>query len=107
MNSRYSAGFMAMIFASIIMCFAFRSYWNSPVKGSVTPSNAGTRAWVFSATDTANASILEGNFMIENVKPGIYTLMVEGVPPYRNSIKAGVTVADGQSTDVGVIQMNK
>lgn len=107
MRLPHTAGFMPMIFAGTFLCFAFRAYWNSPVKGSVTPSNAGIRAWVLSRTDTLNAPVLEGNFMIENVKPGNYTLMVEGVPPYRNAIKQGIIVADGQPTDVGVIQMNK
>jgi len=43
--------------------------------------------------------------MIENVKPGNYTLMVEGRPPYRNMVKQGIIVVNGQLTDVGVIQM--
>jgi hypothetical protein len=96
-----------MIFAGIFLCFAFRVYWNSPVKGTVTPSNAGIRAWLFAPGDTLNAPVLEGNFMIENVKPGNYTLMVEGIPPYRNTIKQSIIVVDGQPTDVGEIQMNK
>ncbi|MDP4129313.1 MAG: carboxypeptidase-like regulatory domain-containing protein [Bacteroidota bacterium] len=103
----HTPGFLAMIFAGIIMCFGFQIFWNSPVKGSVTPSDAGIRAWIISPKDTLSAPVLEGNFMIENVKPGNYTLMIEGRPPYRNSFKEGVTVVDGQPTDAGVIQMNK
>lgn len=89
------------------MCFAFRVYWNSPVKGSVTPSNAGIRAWILSKTDTLNTPVLQGNFLIENVTAGNYTLMIEGRPPYRNTLKQSVIVVDGQPTDVGVIQMNQ
>lgn len=107
MRTSFSTGFMAMIFVSIIMCFAFRVYWNSPVKGSVTPSNAGDQAWVISKTDTLNAPVFEGNFEIDNVKPGNYTLMITGRPPYRNTFKQGVNVVDGQPTDVGVIEMNQ
>ena len=70
MHRSHFAGFMALVFASITLCFAFRPYWNSPVKGSITPADAGIRAWVFSKTDTLNAPVLQGNFMIEHVKPG-------------------------------------
>ena len=95
-----------LIMGTLIVCgLGFRTMFNSPVKGSVSPSNGGLRAWVFSKTDTANASVTEGNFLIDNVKPGSYTLMVEGKPPYRNSVKEGVVVAEGQPTDVGVIEM--
>ena len=97
--------FKIIILLCIVICFGFRIYWNSPVKGSVTPENAGIRAWVFSRTDTLNAPVLQGNFMIEHVKPGNYTLMIEGKPPYRNTLKQGVIVVDGQLTDVGIIQM--
>lgn len=107
MHRLCSKGLISIIFIGILLCFAFRVYWNSPVKGSVTPSNAGIRAWLFAPGDTLNAPVLEGNFMIENVKQGNYTLMVEGVPPYRNAIKQSIIVVDGQSTDVGEIQMNK
>jgi hypothetical protein len=84
---------------------SFLVFWNSPVKGSVNPSNGALRAWVVSKTDTVNAPVIQGNFMITNVKPGNYTLMVEGKPPFRDSYKQDILVVDGQSTDVGVIQM--
>ena len=86
---------------------AFRVIWNSPVKGSVNPSNGAIRAWVFSRTDTLNGPVIQGNFMITNVKPGNYTLMMEGKPPYRDSFKQDVLVVDGQPTDVGVIEMHQ
>jgi hypothetical protein len=95
------AGFLIFLFAS------FRVIWNSPVKGSVNPSNGALRAWVISKTDTANAPVIQGGFMITSVKPGNYTLMVEGKPPFRDSFKQDVLVVEGQPTDVGVIQMYK
>jgi hypothetical protein len=86
---------------------AFRVFWNSPVKGSVNPSNGASRAWLFSRTDTLNSPVIQGNFMITNVKPGNYTLMMEGRPPYRDSFKQDILVVDGQPTDVGVIEMHQ
>jgi hypothetical protein len=86
---------------------AFRVYFNSPVKGSVSPANGASRAWLINKTDTLSAPVIQGNFMITNVKPGNYTLMMEAKPPYRDSFKQDVLVVEGQPTDVGVIEMNQ
>jgi hypothetical protein len=86
---------------------AFRFYFNSPVKGSVSPANGASRAWLINKTDTLSAPVIQGNFMITNVKPGNYTLMMEAKPPYRDSFKQDVLVVEGQPTDVGVIEMNQ
>jgi hypothetical protein len=91
----------------LVMFTSFCVYFNSPVKGSVSPSNGSSRAWLISRTDTLNAPVLQGIFMITNVKPGNYTLMLEGRPPFRDSFKQDVLVVDGQPTDVGVIEMNQ
>jgi hypothetical protein len=86
---------------------SFLDFWNSPVKGSINPQNGALRAWVFSKTDTFNADVIQGNFMITNVKPGNYTLMLEGRPPFRDSFKQDIVVVDGQMTDVGIVEMIK
>jgi hypothetical protein len=91
----------------LIICVSFCVYFNSPVKGSVSPSNGSSRAWLISRTDTLNGPVIQGVFMITNVKPGNYTLMLEGRPPFRDSFKQDVLVVDGQPTDVGVIEMNQ
>lgn len=90
---------------ALLLLSSFTLLWNSPVKGTIYPSNAGLKAWLFSLRDTFNAPVEEGIFQINNVKPGSYTLMVEGRPPYRNAVKNTVIVVDGQMTDVGVIEM--
>jgi hypothetical protein len=96
------SGFLVWLILS-----SFKIFWNSPVKGSVNPANGALRAWVFSKTDTLNAPVIQGNFMITDVKPGNYTLMLEGKPPFRDSFKQDVVVVDGQMTDVGIIEMIK
>jgi hypothetical protein len=91
----------------VFLTLAFRIYYNSPVKGSVSPPNGASRAWLISKRDTLNAPVIQGNFMITNVKPGNYTLMLEAKPPFRDSFKQDVLVVEGQPTDVGVIEMNQ
>ncbi len=101
--SRASIVSVMLLVISSSFCF----YFNSPVKGSVSPANGSSRAWLISRTDTLNAPVLQGIFMITNVKPGNYTLMLEGRPPYRDSFKQDILVVEGQPTDVGVIEMNQ
>lgn len=91
----------------IVSLPAFNLFKNSLVKGSVTPPDSAIRAWLISGTDTLYASIDQGNFELTNIKPGNYRIIMEGRPPYRNSIKDGIRVVDGQPTDVGVIEMQK
>jgi hypothetical protein len=97
--------FTSLVVLLFCVTTAFRAYWNSPVKGSVSPLDGALRAWVISKTDTLNSPVIQGTFIINNVKPGNYTLMLEGKPPYRDSYKQDVVVTEGQPTDVGVIQM--
>jgi hypothetical protein len=102
----YTFLFLLMVFVMSVST-SFRLYWNSPLKGSVNPSDAAVRAWIFSRTDTLNSPVIQGNFMVSNVKPGNYILMLEAKPPYRDSFKQDVLVVDGQPTDVGVIEMHR
>jgi hypothetical protein len=107
MHKRSDKSLLSLLILAIGLCSAFQTYWNSPVKGSVNPSNGGVRAWLMSKTDTVNAPVIQGAFMITNVKPGNYLLMIEGRPPYKDSYKQDILVVDGQPTDVGVVEMNK
>lgn len=78
------------------------------VTGNVNPAEAALRAWVFSSTDTLTAQVENsGHFQISPVKPGNYRLLIEARPPYRNSVREGIRVADGPPTDVGTIDMQR
>ena len=103
-----SLRFLLMLICIVFFSLsAFRPLKNSVVKGSINPPDASIRAWLASKTDTISGPIQQGNFSINDVKPGIYMIMVEGIPPYRNTIKEGINVVEGQPTDVGVIEMQR
>lgn len=90
-----------------LLLFSFISRWTGTVKGTVNPSDGALRAFVFSARDTFSANVNNGTFIILNVKPGSYNLLIEGKPPYRNVIKESISVIEGEPTDVGTIEMLK
>ncbi len=96
--------YLCFLFA--ITVSAFQKSWNGQVKGSVNPPDAAVRAWLF-GIDTVNTPVDKGLFEFQNIRPGHYGLMLEARPPYRNAIKDGITVSDGQLTDAGVIDMQQ
>ena len=102
--SKLSMGALAIATASL---FAFKALVNGTVKGTVSPAEGAARAWVISATDTLKATINQGAFEIPDVKPGTYKVIIEAKPPYKNVAKDGITVTDGQTSDIGEIKLAK
>jgi len=87
--------------------FAFSHIKAGSIKGTVTPSDGAVRAWAESATDTLKASIVNGAYEITDAKPGMYKVIIEAKPPYKNAAKDGVSVNDGQAADAGEIKLEK
>ncbi len=87
--------------------FAFNAIKPGAIKGNVTPANAAVKVWAISGTDTLKSSIDGGSFSINNAKPGIYKVIIEAAPPYKNMAKEGVSVVDGQQTDIGEIKLQQ
>jgi|ERR1022692_171328 hypothetical protein len=97
----------ALSIAAAFGLFAFGAIKSGSIKGTVTPANAAIKAWAISGNDTLKASIAGGSFSINDAKPGIYKIIIEAMPPYKNMAKEGVTVVDGQQTDIGEIKLQQ
>jgi hypothetical protein len=80
---------------------------NGSVKGTVVPADAAVRAWIMSASDTLKANIDRGIFMIPDAKPGVYKMIIEARPPFKNAVKEAVMVTDGIPCDVGEIRLTQ
>jgi hypothetical protein len=98
---------LAIISAAAAGLFAFSSLRDGSIHGTVNPPEGGVRAWAESVADTLKAPIINGAYEISGVKPGIYKVIIEAKPPYRNAAKDGVMVNDGQSSDAGEIRLEK
>jgi hypothetical protein len=78
------------------------------VKGTINPPDGGIRASVISGTDSFKSLINnEGVFVITDVKPGNYNLVIEAKAPYRNAIREDILVTEGGTMDVGEIKLGK
>jgi hypothetical protein len=98
---------MALLGIAVAGLLAFNSLLTGTIKGKVSPKEGALRVWAESDKDTLHATIDNGVFEIGNAKPGIYKIVIEAKPPYKNSTKEGVTVSDGESTDIGEIMLDK
>jgi hypothetical protein len=87
--------------------FAFGHLKFGSIRGTITPVDAGVRAWAESATDTLKTPILNGSYEITDAKAGAYKVIIEAKPPYRNIARDGIMVNDGQATDAGEIKLEK
>jgi hypothetical protein len=88
--------------------FAFNSNpLTGSIRGTVSPADGAARVWAISTSDTATGNIQNGAFEIGTAKEGVYKVIVEAKPPYRNAAKDNVTVVNGQSTDVGQINLER
>ena len=86
---------------------AFTFLQTNSIKGTVTPADKAVKAWAISPTDTLSAPVTNGNFEIQNVKAGNYSVLIEAQEPYANTRKKDVTVKNGETTDVGQIQLQQ
>lgn len=96
----------ALTFAAAAL-FAFSELRTGTIKGMVSPADGATNAWAVSPTDTLKATIDKGMFSISNAPAGTYRVIIEAKPPYKNAAKDGVTVTEGQTTDVGEIRLEQ
>jgi len=87
--------------------FAFNSFQSGSIKGTVTPPDGAKEVWAVSATDTLKAPVNNGAFELTNAKAGTYKVMIDATDPYKDAVKDGVQVTDGQATDIGEIKLEK
>lgn len=96
--------FGAMLF-SVLLLSAFVFQNGGSIKGSVIPIENAFRAFAILDKDTIKSNIVGGNFVLPDLKPGTYQLIIEAIPPYQHKLLTGIPVKQGESTNVGEIQL--
>jgi ABC-type Na+ efflux pump permease subunit len=96
----------------IIAITAFTMKQTNSIKGTVTPGDKAIKVVAIpsgsrSDKDSVIAPVANGSFEIQNLKPGDYDVVVEAQEPYGNTLKTGVTVEKGKTTDMGEIQLQQ
>jgi hypothetical protein len=87
--------------------FAFIVLLGGTVKGTITPLNGGIKCWAISQTDTFQTNIANGAFELSNLKPGTYRITIEAIPPFKNAVREGIDIRNGEVTDIGEIRLQQ
>ncbi len=104
MKRNYLAFFIIAIISIVLFSFIYPPAGS--VKGSVNPPDGATQVWLLSEKDTLRAAIRNGVFEITGVKPGSCVLVIDAIPPYKQTTRTGIEVFDGSETNVGEIVMD-
>jgi len=98
--------FLNTVIVFFISCLAaFVSLQEGSIRGTVTPPEGAYNVVAFSATDTIKGPINMGNFQITGVKPGTYKVLIAAHAPYKDVVRDGVVIANGNVVDLGEIQL--
>lgn len=85
----------------------FKAQGTGIIKGSITPPDAAQHVLAISGKDSVEADINLGNFQLNDLKIGNYTVIIAGRFPYKQYIKSDVVVSDGSFTDLGQITLER
>ena len=85
--------------------FAFTNFEAGAIRGRVTPADGAFHVMAISGRDTVTANITLGEFLINSVKPGSYIVIIDAHAPYRDVVRDGIVVTDGNVVDLGEIQL--
>ena len=102
--TKFTSAIISMIATGL---FAFVVFFGGSVKGSINPINGGIKCWAISQTDTFQTNIVNGAFEMNNMKPGTYRIAIEAIPPYKNAVKEGIDIRNGEVTDIGEIRLQQ
>ncbi|NCU05601.1 MAG: carboxypeptidase regulatory-like domain-containing protein [Chitinophagaceae bacterium] len=97
-------GFIATLIAVFILsAFVFQN--GGSIKGKAVPAENALRVMAVSGKDTLKSNVVGGNFLFTQVKPGMYELIIEAIPPYEHKVLSNIPVKEGETTDMGEIQL--
>ena len=102
--TKFTSAIFSMIATGLL---AFVLFFGGSVKGSINPINGGVKCWAISSTDTFQTNIVNGAFEINNMKPGSYRIAIEAIPPYKNAVREGIEIRNGEITDIGEIRLQQ
>lgn len=103
MKSKYLDFAAMLLIVLLLSAFAFQN--DGSIKGSVLPIENAYRAFAILEKDTIKSNIVAGRFVLTDLKPGNYHLIIEAIPPYQHKLLTNIPVKQGEATNVGEIQL--
>jgi len=87
----------------------FGRHSSGEIEGKVRPVGSHGMIYAFTATDTtfARPDHHEGKFKIRGLRPGIYSLFIDGINGYRDTTLTNIEVRRGRDTELGTIRLSQ
>jgi hypothetical protein len=100
-----------IIFLSVALFVAISAFNTRTIKpgiqGVIEPQDGAKKVWaIMMGEDSLSAIPVSGKFSIE-AKPGTWTLIIEAIKPYKDTVVNNILVLETNATDVGVIKLQK
>jgi len=98
---------LPLLLIPVIALFSFSVRFSSVIKGTISPADKAGSVWAIAGNDSTKVMPLQGAFQLNDLKAGTYKIVVEGIAPYKDFVKEGVVVKDGEVLDLGIITLNQ
>jgi uncharacterized membrane protein len=95
-----------IVASTIVIVYAFRTKFQTSIVGRVNPVGGANVVWAVSGRDSTASNIVNGAFSFD-ARQGIYRVVIDGVEPYKDAVLENISVKDGQTVDVGEIDLQR
>ncbi|WP_443945057.1 carboxypeptidase regulatory-like domain-containing protein [Pedobacter sp. AW1-32] len=96
-----------IVFIFLLISFAFKNIKLGRIIGKVSPIEAVNGISIIAGTDTISAETAQGSFSFNNLKQGVYKVLIKTNPPYKETVIENVAVKDSSTTDLGIITLQQ
>jgi hypothetical protein len=98
---------LSLLLIPVIAFFSFSVKFASVIKGTISPADKAESVWAINGNDSTKVTPLQGGFQLNDLKAGTYKIVIEGKAPYKDFVKEGVVVKEGEVLDLGNITLNQ
>jgi uncharacterized membrane protein len=95
-----------IIASTILAVYSFRTKFQTSIVGRVNPVGGANVVWAVSGRDSTACNVVNGEFNFE-ARQGIYRVVIDGIEPYKDAVLENISVRDGQTVDVGEIDLQR
>ena len=98
---------LPLLLIPVITLCSFFPGFGGGIKGTISPADNAGSVWAIIGNDSTKVASLLGVFQLNDLRAGTYKIVVEAKAPYKDYIKEGVVVKDGEVLDLGNITLNQ
>lgn len=98
---------LSLLLVPVFALLSFSVKFAAVIKGTISPAENAVSVWAIIGNDSTKVTLVQGAFQLNDLKSGTYKIVVEASAPYKDFVKEGVVVKEGEVVDLGNITLNK